>query len=92
MLPVVVGNKRTANWIFVNSILLVGSSLLPWIFGELGAIYGAGAALTGAYLLYWNVRLLQRPEQDVAMKNFFASMKYLMALFIAVIMDVHLPL
>ena len=91
MLPVVVGNKRTANWIFVNSILLVASSLLPWIFQELGAIYGAGAVLTGAYLLYWNVRLLQHPEPDVAMKNFFASMKYLMALFVAVIMDVHLP-
>ena len=91
MLPVVVGNKRTANWIFVNSVLLVASAMLPWAFGELGNIYGAGAVLTGIYLLYWNIRLLRRPEEDVAMKNFFASMKYLMGLFMAVIMDVHLP-
>jgi len=91
MLPVVVGNKRTANWILFNTVLLVASSLLPWILGELGSVYGITAAILGAYLLTLNIRLCKAPESPEAMKNFFASMKYLGGLFAAVIFDVHWP-
>lgn len=92
MLPVVVGNVLTARYIMINSILLVGSSLLPWFLGELGNIYGIGAVLLGAYLLKCNLDLLRSSDEKTAMTNFFASMKYLGGLFVAVIMDVHLPI
>jgi len=92
MLPVVVGNVLTARYIMINSILLVGSSLLPWFLGELGNIYGVGAVLLGAYLLKCNLDLLRSSDEKTAMTNFFASMKYLGGLFVAVIMDVHLPI
>lgn len=92
MLPVVVGNVATARYIMINSLLLVGSSLLPWFLGELGNIYGVGAVLLGAYLLKCNVALLRSSDEETAMTNFFASMKYLAGLFVAVIMDVHLPI
>ncbi|NVK18284.1 MAG: protoheme IX farnesyltransferase [Methylocystaceae bacterium] len=91
MLPVVVGNKTTARYILINTILLVGSSLLPWFLGELGNIYGIGAACLGAYFLKCNLDLLKSSDEVTAMTNFFASMKYLGGLFVVVIMDVHLP-
>ncbi|NVJ93652.1 MAG: protoheme IX farnesyltransferase [Methylocystaceae bacterium] len=92
MLPVVAGSAATSKYILINSILLVASSLLPWFLGELGNIYGVSAALLGAYLLYKNLQLCNDVNDKNAMSNFFASMKYLGGLFLAVIMDVHLPL
>jgi len=91
MLPVVVGSAKTARYILINSICLVLSSLLPWFFGELGHVYGVGALLVGLYMLRWNWMLVTQPDEACAMKNFFASMKYLGGLFAVVIIDVHLP-
>lgn len=89
MLPVLVGDARTAQAIFFNSLLLVGSSMLPWALGELGAVYGIGAALLGAGLLWANWKLLHDPSRLWARRNFIASMPYLMGLFIAILADVH---
>lgn len=89
MLPVLVGEKRCACWILVNSVLLVGSSLLPWVLGELGVVYGALAAVAGARFLYLNVKLWRDPSRALARKTFLGSMTYLMGLFVAVIVDKH---
>lgn len=89
MLPVLVGEQTTARWILGNSVLLVGSSLLPWALGELGHVYGALAALSGAALLWANLRLLAEPSRQWARRNFLGSMPYLLGLFIAVFLDKH---
>lgn len=88
MLPVVIGDTRTARYIFLNTILLVASSLAPVFFGHYGVAYAAAAVLGGAYFLYWNVRLIKNPSKELAWKNFKTSMLYLGALFTAVIVDV----
>lgn len=90
MLPVLVGEAATARWILANSLLLVGSSLLPWALGLLGALYGGLAAVVGGLLLWCNLRLLACPDRRWARRNFLASMPYLLALFIAVFLDKHL--
>ncbi|MBI4968367.1 MAG: protoheme IX farnesyltransferase [Rhodospirillales bacterium] len=91
MLPVLVGEKRTAQSILFNSLLLVGASLLPWGLGLLGPTYGALAALSGAAFLWANLKLLQTPhDRRWARINFFGSMQHLLAIFIAIILDVHL--
>lgn len=87
MLPVLVGESRTAQAILINSLLLVASSLLPWALGALGPAYGFGAALLGAGLLWCNLRLLREPTRQWARRNFLASMPYLMGLFVAVLVD-----
>ena len=92
MLPVVKGDRTTARIILGNSVLLVGSSLLPLLFGKLGWIYGIGAALLGAHFLWSNWQLAMAPSQVLARRNFFESMIYLVALFVAVLIDVNLPL
>lgn len=90
MLPVLVGEAKTARYILLNTVLLVGSSLVPWGLGLLGHIYGAIAALLGAGLVWASWRLLQEPNRLWARRNFLASMPYLMGLFIAILLDVHL--
>jgi protoheme IX farnesyltransferase len=89
MLPVLVGDQRTAHWILVNSMLLVGSTLLPWALGLLGPAYGVLAALAGAAFLWANVRLIQTPDRRWARINFLGSMQHLLAIFIAIVIDVR---
>ena len=87
MLPVVVGDSRTALYILINTVLLVASSLLPFFLGYSGWIYMGAALSVGAYFILWNVRLLKSPDKAVAWKNFKVSMMYLGILFTSVIMD-----
>ncbi len=87
MLPVLVGEARTARAIMLNTVLLVAASLLPWALGALGPAYGIGAAVLGAWLLVFSAALLRRPDRPWARRTFFASMPYLMGLFAAVLVD-----
>jgi protoheme IX farnesyltransferase len=89
MLPVVKGDKATARAIFINSLLLVGSSMLPLFFGKLGWVYGVGAALLGGHFLWSNSKLLVEQSRATARKNFLESMVYLVGLFVAVLIDVN---
>jgi heme o synthase len=90
MLPVVVGEQRTAYCIVLNTLALVGASLLPWAMGLLGGLYGGVAAGLGAALLGLNLQLVRTPTRRWAGINFAASMPYLLGLFIAVFLDKHL--
>jgi protoheme IX farnesyltransferase len=90
MLPVVKGDKVTANWIFANSLALVASSLLPVAFGTLSWVYGTAATLLGAHFLWTNWKLVKDQTRTLARKNFLESMLYLVGLFIAVLVDVNL--
>lgn len=91
MLPVLVGNKRTAEAILLNSLLLVTSTLVPWAMGLQGRVYGVLAAVLGAGMIWAALGLLRHPEERKwARYNFFGSMLYLVGLFIAVLLDVNI--
>jgi protoheme IX farnesyltransferase len=87
MLPVVIGDSKTALYILINTVLLVASSLVPYFLGYNGPIYLAAALSVGAYFIIWNVRLLRNPTKDIAWKNFKISMMYLGILFSSVIVE-----
>ncbi len=87
MLPVLVGDSVTARVIFANSLLMVAVAALPWWLGELGAIYGVLSILLGLSLLWCNWQLIRMPNRAWARRNFFASMQYLAALFVVVLLD-----
>jgi len=87
MLPVVIGDARTALYTLINTVLLVISSFVPFIMGYSGPVYLVTAALVGAYFLYWNIRLLRDQSKEIAWKNFKVSMVYLGVLFTSVIVD-----
>jgi protoheme IX farnesyltransferase len=90
MLPLIVGDKKTAVYIFINTILLVFFSLLPALMGYLGFIYFFAALGAGGFFLYRNVQLLRDTSPAIAWLNFKASMTHLSIILMAVILDIFL--
>lgn len=89
MLPVVVGDRRAAEVILANSILMVAISVLPVFYG-MGWIYLVGAAAGGLYFLFKNLQLVAEPTPKVARASFFASLVQLTSLLVASILDAQL--
>ncbi|MEK6561163.1 MAG: heme o synthase, partial [Nitrospirota bacterium] len=83
MLPVVVGNSKTAWYIFLNTIFLFASSLLLPIYGSLGTLYTIVAIIAGGYFIFRNIQLIINPTKEVAWRNFRDSIIYLKIIFIA---------
>jgi protoheme IX farnesyltransferase len=92
MLPVVRGDAVTAKWIFANTIALVISALLPSLFGELGPLYAIVSTGFGLRFLWLNWQLVRNPSRELARMNFLFSMQYLAGVFLAVVVDKHVPL
>ncbi|MCK4834088.1 MAG: protoheme IX farnesyltransferase, partial [Gammaproteobacteria bacterium] len=89
MLPVVIGDKRTAVVVLGNTLILVGVSIMPFFYG-MSWLYLAGAVSGGSYFIYHNVKMIAEPTAKVAMKSFFASLVQLVLLLIGAVLDVVL--
>jgi len=89
MLPVVIGNRRCAQVVLVNTLMLVAISILPFFYG-MSWIYLAAAAGGGGYFIYHNILMLRDPSPRVAMKSFFASLLQLVLLLVGAVTDVLL--
>ncbi|MEO8090341.1 MAG: heme o synthase, partial [Gemmatimonadales bacterium] len=63
MMPVVRGEQRTKFEMLAYTLILLPLTLMPAFFGALGAFYGVAAALLGARLLWYCIRLLR--EQSI---------------------------
>ena len=87
MLPVVAGRAATTRQVLVYSVLLVPVSMLPWVLGFAGTIYGAAAAVCGAILVALAVQLDRSHEADrrAAHRLFAFSILYLFVLFAALL-------
>ncbi len=91
MLPVTHGVAYTEKSILVYTVLLVLSTLLPWITGMSGMFYLIGALLLGGVFLYYAVALRFSERSDLPMRTFKYSITYLMALFSFLLVDHYLP-
>jgi heme o synthase len=92
MLPVVVGEKKTAQYIALNTFLLVPLSLafvLPPL-GGFGIIYLATAGLLGLGMILVDLRLVSNPTKAQAWTAFKFSSPYLAIVFLAMVLDVKL--
>src|SRR5260221_6478287 len=89
MLPVIAGKAKTARQILLYSALLVPISLLPWVLGTAGAIYGATVSVGGAILIALALRLNKSRgvERRAAHRLFAFSILYLFLLFAALWID-----
>lgn len=87
MLPVIIGNRRCAQVVLINTLLLVAISILPFFYG-LGWIYLLGAVIGGGYFIYHNILMILDPSPRVAMKSFFASLVQLVLLLAGAVADV----
>ena len=89
MLPVLVGNRRCAQVVLVNTLTLVAISILPFFYG-MGWIYLLAAAGGGGFFIYHNVRMLREPSPRIAMRSFLASLVQLVVLLLGAVIDVLL--
>jgi protoheme IX farnesyltransferase len=89
MLPVVLGNRRTAVVVMGNTLILVGISILPFFYG-MGWFYLAAALSGGGFFIYHNYLMILDPAPKVAMKSFFASLVQLVVLLTGAVLDVYL--
>lgn len=81
MLPVVSGEDETRKQILIYTLLMVPVTLLPWIMGFAGPVYGITAAITGAIFTALSVSLFLKKEIKTAKTTFFYSIFYLFILF-----------
>ena len=89
MLPVVIGDQRTAVVVMGNTLILVGISVLPFFYG-LSWLYLVGAVSGGGYFIYQNYKMILEPTPKVAMKSFLASLVQLVLLLTGAVLDVYL--
>ena len=89
---VVAGEVATRRQILLYAALLLPLSVLPWLIGGTGVIYGVSAAVLSLAFLALSVRVgLRRSVEDDSMKPekqlFAFSVIYLFALFAALVVD-----
>lgn len=87
MLPVTHGLEFTGLQILLYTLLLIISTMLPYIVGMSGFIYLVGVTLLNLRFLYWAWRLYRGAYAQAAMKTFWYSIIYLMVLFVLLLVD-----
>jgi len=86
MLPVLIGNQRTASYIMINTAILLPYSLALSFFG-LGLVYTAVAATSGSLMLLYHYKLTKNPTPEFAWKAYKVTAPYLVVIFIALALD-----
>jgi protoheme IX farnesyltransferase len=87
MLPVVIGEERTARHIAAYTVVLIAVTLLLAIGQVMGTLYIAVALLLGAGFLYYVGRLLKETNKASAKRVFVYSNLYLALLFLGMVLD-----
>ena len=72
------------------TILLILTTLLPYLTGMSGLVYLAAAIALNARFLYFVMALNKGLRADLPMRTFRFSITYLMLLFAALILDHYL--
>jgi len=86
MLPVLIGNQKTASYILVNTAILLPYSVVLSLFG-LGVLYTAVAAISGSLMLVYHYKLTKNPTPEFAWKAYKVTAPYLVVIFIALALD-----
>jgi protoheme IX farnesyltransferase len=88
MLPVTHGDTHTRWNIFCYTVLLVISTIIPYLLGTQGLLYLVSVLLLGGVFLHYAIAILRkRPGSE--MQTFRYSILYLGLLFAAVLIDHH---
>jgi protoheme IX farnesyltransferase len=90
MLPVTHGDALTKLHSLLYTIIMLIVSILPYLTGMSGPVYLVAALLLGAGFMYWSIILMVGSKSTTALKTFRYSIFYLIALFIALLIDHYL--
>jgi heme o synthase len=86
MLPVLIGNQKTASYILLNTAILLPYSMALAFFG-LGALYLAVATVSGSLMLAYHYKLAKNPTPEFAWKAYKVTAPYLVVIFVALALD-----
>jgi protoheme IX farnesyltransferase len=86
MLPVLIGNQRTASYIMLNTAILLPYSLALAFFG-LGLLYTVVAAVSGSLMLAYHYKLTKNPTPEFAWIAYKITAPYLVVIFIGLAFD-----
>jgi protoheme IX farnesyltransferase len=87
MLPVVRGERETVRQILLYSFVLVGVTVVPFLWGTLGLLYLVAALVLGGGFVWLAFGLARRTTPRRAALLFHSSLLYLALLFVAAALD-----
>jgi protoheme IX farnesyltransferase len=87
MLPVTHGQEFTRLQVLLYTVILIGSTLLPFVYGMSGWIYLVTALALDAMFLYYAVKIYVAYSDRLAQQTFRFSVVYLAVLFSALLLD-----
>jgi protoheme IX farnesyltransferase len=90
MMPAVVGDAATRRRMLLYALLLIPTSLFPWLGGALGAHYAATALAAGAWFVASILRSMRAASSREDRRVFLVSIAYLTVLFAAMLADLAL--
>ena len=92
MLPVTHGLQFTQFHIWLYTIILVATTMLPFAVQMSGLIYLASAIVLGAIFLWYAWQVYRHYTDLIARKTFAYSIIYLSLLFVALLVDHYIKL
>ena len=90
MLPVTHGVAYTRLQVLLYTVLLSVVTLLPYLTGMSGLVYLGIALMLNAKFIYYALVLVITPRPELPMRVFRFSIRYLMWLFVALLLDHYL--
>lgn len=87
MLPVVAGPRETGRQVLLYTWLLVGITLLPVVFRQLGMTYFLGMLVLNGLFLYLAYQMRAHPEKHLASRVYQYSNAYLYLTFALMAFD-----
>ena len=87
MMPIAKGVSRTKKEMVVYAILLLAASLAPFFYGLTGYFYLISTTALNLYFIYLCIAYLNDRENELSMKIFNFSVKYMFLFFLATYID-----
>lgn len=92
MPPSVIGDEATRRRVVAYTAGLLPVTVAPYFFGLVGPVYFTVAGGVGLWFLYRSVRLFRERTDEAAQGVFRVSLVFLFAVFLAMLVDLTLPL
>ena len=87
MMPIAKGVSRTKKEMVVYAILLLAAALAPFFYGLTGYFYLISTTTLNLYFIYLCIAYLNDRENELSMKIFNFSVKYMFLFFLATYID-----
>ena len=87
MMPIAKGVSRTKKEMVIYAVLLLGASLSPFFYGLTGYFYLVSTTALNLYFIYLCISYLNDENNQLSMKIFNFSVRYMLLFFLATYID-----